>query len=84
MVNCTLENDSIIARCVISTLIITTLKFMVGYIVNIVLKWNVWDYSNMPYNVKCQICLAFFWICLVLGIPITILFDALRKFFRIN
>ena len=84
MVNYILENDSIIAKCVISTLIITTLEFMVGYIVNIVLKCSVWDYSHMPYNVKGQICLAFFGIWLVLGTPMTILSDALRKFFRIN
>lgn len=41
----------------ISALIITVLEFITGYIVNIVMGLNVWDYSNMPFNIMGQICL---------------------------
>ena len=79
LINFSLETHNLLIRCIFSTLIITTLEFIVGYIVNIVLKWNVWDYSNMPYNIKGQICLGFSGIWLILGIPMTVLSDKLRK-----
>ena len=61
------------------SIIITTSELIVGYIVNILPKWNVWDYSHMPYNLKGQICLSFSGIWLILGIPMTILSEKLRK-----
>lgn len=42
-----------------SALIITILEFICGVIVNIVLKWNVWDYSNMKFNLLGQISLLY-------------------------
>lgn len=79
LINFSLETHNLLIRCIFSTLIITTLEFIVGYIVNIVLKWNVWDYSHMPYNVKGQICLGFSGIWLILGIPMTVVSDKLRE-----
>ena len=79
LINFRLESNNLLIRCVISTLIITTLEFIVGYIVNIVLKWNVWDYSHMPYNIKGQICLGFSGMWLILGIPMTVLSYKLRE-----
>jgi uncharacterized membrane protein len=81
MINYTLPSNSLVVKCIIATIIITTFEFIVGYIVNIVFNLNVWDYSNMPYNVKGQICLGFSTIWLIFGIPMTLLSDALRKFF---
>lgn len=81
MINYTIPSDSLIIRCIISTLIISTFEFIVGYIVNIVFNLNVWDYSNLPYNLKGQICLSFSMIWLVFGIPMTFLSDMLRRFF---
>ena len=79
LINFRLESNNLLIRCVISTLVITTLEFIVGYIVNIVLKWNVWDYSHMPYNIKGQICLGFSGMWLILGIPMTVLSYKLRE-----
>lgn len=39
--------------------IITGLEFVTGMIVNVILKWDVWDYSYMKYNLYGQICLAY-------------------------
>jgi uncharacterized membrane protein len=50
---------SIIKQMFISGIIITILEYITGYIVNIKLKLNVWDYSNMPFNIDGQICLPF-------------------------
>lgn len=41
------------------TIIITLLELIVGTIVNIILGWNVWDYSNLPGNLWGQICPQF-------------------------
>ena len=40
-------------------IIITLLELIVGTIVNIILGWNVWDYSNLPGNLWGQTCPQF-------------------------
>ena len=37
--------------------IITVLEFITGLLVNIQFGWNVWNYSNIPFNFYGQICL---------------------------
>lgn len=69
---------SLITQMILSSLIITSLEFITGYIVNIRLGWNVWDYSYMPYNFLGQICLAFSLIWLVLSIVCIFLDDLIR------
>ena len=49
----------LISQMVIGSLIITTLEFITGCVVNLWLGWNVWDYSDLPYNLLGQICLPF-------------------------
>lgn len=53
-------------QCVFGAVIITTLEFVAGCIVNILLGWNVWDYTGMPFNLLGQICLPFIiaWVAL--------------------
>lgn len=46
-------------QAIISSIIITILEFISGVIINIKLGWNVWDYSNLPFNIMGQICLLF-------------------------
>lgn len=46
-------------QMMVGSVIITILEFICGCIVNLWLGWDVWDYSNMPYNVLGQICLPF-------------------------
>ncbi|NLC19904.1 MAG: hypothetical protein GX757_11970 [Clostridiales bacterium] len=54
---------SLIGRMAISAVIITIVEFIVGMIVNIWLKLDVWDYSHMPFNLMGQICplYSIFW-----------------------
>ena len=37
-------------QMLIGSTIITILEFITGCIVNLWLGWNVWDYSELPYN----------------------------------
>ena len=43
------------AQMCIGCVIITALEFITGCIVNLWLGWNVWDYSDLPYNLLGQI-----------------------------
>lgn len=56
-------------KCLVSSGIITTLEFLAGIIVNLILHWNVWDYSSVPMNLLGQICLPFSIMWCVLSIP---------------
>ena len=49
----------LVRQMLIGAIVITTLEFVCGCIVNLWLGWNVWDYSNMPFNIYGQICLPF-------------------------
>lgn len=50
----------IILQMLQSAVIITVLEFITGCIVNLWLGWNVWDYSELPFNILGQVCLYFF------------------------
>ena len=41
----------------IGGMIITVLEFITGCVVNLWLGWNVWDYSELPFNLWGQISL---------------------------
>ena len=71
---------SIISQMVISSLIITAVEFIVGMIVNVWLDLNVWDYSNLPYNFKGQICLLYTNIWFILSLAAILLDDYLKYF----
>lgn len=46
-------------QMLICAVCITIIEFISGIILNIHLQLAIWDYSNMPLNVKGQICLPF-------------------------
>lgn len=62
----------------IATCIITTLEFITGYILNIKLSLNIWDYSNLIFNLMGQICLLYSVIWYFLSVVAIILDDYLR------
>lgn len=49
----------LIKQGLIGSSIITTMEFVFGVIFNIILKWDIWDYSDVAFNVLGQICLPF-------------------------
>ena len=53
---------------VFSALLITTLEFATGCIVNLLLGWQVWDYSGLAGNIMGQVCpiFTFAWFCISL------------------
>ena len=66
-------------KCVIGSGIITTVELITGFIVNVKMKLNVWDYSTMPFNFKGQICLLFTLLWILLSVPAIYLSKAMEK-----
>lgn len=62
----------------LGSIIITIVEFVCGIVVNIWLKWGVWDYSDMPFNLLGQICLPFVFIWVILAGVAIVLDDYIR------
>lgn len=60
-------------RCVCSCFLITTIEYLVGVVVNIKCRMNIWDYSSNKFQFRGQVCLlySFFWF--LLSIPALLL-----------
>ena len=61
-------------QCVIGGLIVTIIELITGYIVNVWLGWNVWDYSNLPlsfFNNQINLFFSLLW-CLISAFAIII------------
>ena len=58
--------------------IVTILEFITGCIINIYFRLNVWDYSNMRFNILGQVCLVYFILWIPLSTVGIILDDYLR------
>ena len=72
----------LIWQMLLSSLIITSVEFITGLIVNIWLGLNVWDYSSRPFNILGQICLLYSLLWFFLSYAAIILDNYLRyKFF---
>lgn len=70
---------SLFMKMLVGTAIITSLEFLTGVIVNIWMKLNVWDYSDMPGNLFGQICLQYSIFWFFLTIPCMKLYDWVRE-----
>lgn len=57
---------------------ITIIEFISGCIINLWLHLNVWDYSNLPFNVLGQVCLLFSFFWYLLSLVAIVLDDWLR------
>ena len=66
---------SLLYKSFIGAIIITSVELITGLIVNIILKWQVWDYSERYFNFMGQICLRYFIYWFLLCIPMVKLFD---------
>lgn len=59
--------SSLALKSLAGMVIITGIELVFGVVFNLILKENVWDYSNMPFNFLGQICLPFSAIWFVLS-----------------
>ena len=65
-----LRNKNVLTKAVVCAAVVTVVELVFGIIFNIWLKMNVWDYSNIPFNLFGQICPVFslLWVGLALAI----------------
>lgn len=59
IINSALNDTSIFIKALLGMVVITSLEFSVGIIVNKIFYLDVWDYTNMPGNILGQISLQF-------------------------
>lgn len=70
--------ESMERQAVKSAIIITVIEFVAGCIINLKLGWDVWDYSNLPFNLLGQVCILFMILWIFLAIPAIYLDDWFR------
>lgn len=68
----------ILIQSTIASIIITIIEYYAGIIINVKLHLNVWDYSQLPFNVDGQVCLYFSLIWFVVGAMAVIIDNYLR------
>ena len=72
-------NYSVLSQMVIGMVIVTVIEFVSGYVLNIKLGLEIWDYSNMKYNFMGQICPQFSMAWFFLSYAIIYIDDYIRK-----
>jgi len=65
----TKTNWNLLVQCLAGAAFITAVEFIVGCIVNLWLRWDVWDYSEKRYNILGQVCPVFMVYWLLLCLP---------------
>ncbi len=53
---------NIFIKSLFCALFITFIELLFGIVFNIILKYDVWDYSSLPFNFMGQICLGYFFL----------------------
>lgn len=74
----------VLNKILIITANILVLEYIVGYIFNIYLQMNIWDYSENHYNLSGQICLLFALIWFFIFGPLIIWFVLKIKYIFFN
>lgn len=72
---------SLLFQGILCSIGITVVEFVSGCILNLWMKLNIWDYSNLPLNLFGQICLPFSLLWIFVGIFAVIVDDYLRYWF---
>lgn len=75
VLNIEFNDMALLYKCFAGAIIITSVELVTGIIVNLVLKWDVWDYSERAFNFLGQICPLYFFLWFLLCIPVVKLFD---------
>lgn len=65
-------------QCICGAVLVTLVELAAGVILNLWLNLGIWDYSNLPFNFKGQICLPFSLIWIALSLIAILLDDFLR------
>jgi hypothetical protein len=67
-------------QAIVGGLSITVIELLAGLVLNVWMGLNVWDYSNLPWNLWGQVCLGYSLLWVILAVFAFVLFDFLRWF----
>ena len=73
---------TLIKSCFLGSVIITSIELPVGIFDNIIMHWDVWDYSDLPLNFMGQICIMYTLLWGILSIPVSVLCIRLKAMFE--
>ena len=76
-----IKESSMLLKCSLGALFVTATELFIGLIVNRLLNWQVWDYTNIPFNFLGQICLPYTCLWFLLAIPLIYLCRFINKIF---
>ena len=74
-----LEGMVLWKKCLAAAFMITGIEFLVGCLVNLTLHWQVWDYTEWPFNIWGQVCLFYSVLWYLLAIPVLGLCGLLKR-----
>lgn len=70
-------------QSVLGAAIVTVMELLSGLFINVYMGLGVWDYSALPYNLMGQVCMAYFFLWIVVSLMAVLLEDFLRwRLFR--
>lgn len=81
IINIKLKELKLIYKAILGGLFITTIEFIIGILMNVILKSQIWDYSAMPLNLFGQICFSFSVLWCALSIPMMRLTTIIRGYY---
>ena len=67
-----------VLQMLLGSVIVTIIEFVTGYIINIKLDLNIWDYSNLKFNILGQVSLLFSMLWFFLSYIVIKLDDCIR------
>ena len=79
-INMIISPMTLFEKCFIGACVITVIELVMGCLFNIILKMNVWDYSDLNFNYMGQICLRYSLLWFLLCIPVYSLCEFLEKY----
>ena len=68
-----------IGKLALCAVLITVVEFLFGVVVNLILKLNVWDYSNRRFNLLGQICPLYTVLWFLISAPAVALCDMIKN-----
>ena len=69
----------LLMQSVLGAAVVTAMELLSGLMINGYLHLNVWDYSALPYNFLGQVCMAYFFLWILVSLAAVLLEDFLRQ-----
>ena len=82
-INRIMAKRPLLLRCLAGAGVITAVEFAAGVVVNLVFRLDVWDYSDLPFNLLGQICPFFSMLWFLICIPAFFLGSLIRQYFKL-